>query len=240
MCSPARHRPLLAIVALLGLFAQQAPGQEAEAAVAPTEKAELPNTWYAQAVAQSEGALNVTHYWSKDDMLRAETVIHGHRAVTIVTGDTYYAYDALLRNGVAIRRSETAVAQDAERERPFGNELAAMLRQGAEKVREETLGGQTAELYQVTNKQGRKRVWVTQEESRLPIRIEMYRRATSSDQSIQFMSWIRGLPIVDDFFLPEPGIDFLLLAHGDYVAKQSAREPIGPVPVLYGDLLHGY
>jgi len=240
MCSPARHRPLLAIAALLGLFAQPAPGQEAEAVAAPTKKVELPNTWYAQNVAQTQRGLNVTHFWSKDSMLRAETVIQGHRAVTIVTKDTYYAYDALLRNGVAIQRSKLAVSQDAERERPFGNELEAMLRQGAEKVRKEALGGQAAELYQVTSKQGRKRVWVTQEKPRLPMRVEMYRRATSSDVWTQYMSWRSGFPIVDDFFRPEPGIDFLLLSYADYVAKQAEREPTGPVPVLYGDLLHGY
>ena len=240
MCSLARHRPLLAIAALLGLFAQPAPGQEAEAAVAPTEKAELPNTWYAQAVAQSEGALNVTHFWSKGDMLRAETVIAGRRVVTIVNGDTYYAYDAVLRNGVAIQRSRIAVQQDEERDRPFGNDLATILRQGAEKVREEKLGGGMAELYQVTNKRGRTRVWVTQTDPPLPMRVEMFRRATASDLATDYLSWQRGLPVGDDFFLPETGIDMQLMTLSEYVSGQADRQPTGPVPVLYGDLLHGY
>ena len=42
--------------------------------------------------------------------MRAETVIAGHRVVTIVRGETYYAYDRTLRKGVAIRRSGRAVA----------------------------------------------------------------------------------------------------------------------------------
>ncbi|MDP7572210.1 MAG: hypothetical protein QF391_11455, partial [Myxococcota bacterium] len=191
-------------------------------------------------IASTERALNVTHFWSKGDMLRAETVIAGRRVVTIVNGDTYYAYDALLRNGVAIQRSKIAVDQDAERARPFGNDLETMLRQGAEKVREEPLGGDTAVMYQLTNEKGRTRLWVRKEKPKLPMRIELYRRATATELSTDYLSWQRGLPITDDFFRPEPGINMLVLTLSDYVAKQAKREPVGPVPALYGDLLHGF
>jgi len=240
MRSHARNRPFLVIAALLGLFAQPALGQKAADEASPAEKVKLPDTWYAQAVARSERALNVTHFWSKGDKLRAETVIAGRRVVTIVNGDTYYAYDALLRNGVAIQRSETAVVQDAERDRPFGNELAAILRKGGEKIRKEPLGGGTAELYQVTNNQGRTRLWVTEETPRLPIRIEIFRRATSTNLATDYLSWQRGLPVADDFFRPESGIDMQVITLPEYVAMQADRRPIGPVPVLYADLLHGY
>ena len=240
MCSSVRTGSLIVIAALLALVAQTAFGQGAADEAPAAKKVKLPDTWYAQAVAHSDRALNVTHFWSKGDMLRAETVIAGRRVVTIVNGDTYYAYDAVLRNGVAIQRSETAVAQDGERDRPFGNDLAAILRQGAEKVREEQLGGGTAELYQVTNKRGRTRVWVTQQKPQLPMRVEMFRRATASDLATDYLSWQRGLPVGDDFFLPETGIDMQLMTLSEYVSGQADRQPTGPVPVLYGDLLHGY
>ena len=51
---------------------------------------------------------------------------------------------------------------------------------------------------------------------------------------------VGGLPIGDAFFRPDSGIEIALLTYQEYVDKQAAREPIGPVPVLYGDLLHGY
>lgn len=240
MCSSARTPSLIGIAALLALVAQTALGQEAADEAPSGKKVELPDTWYAQAVARSDRALNVTHFWSKGDMLRAETVIAGRRVVTIVNGDTYYAYDAVLRNGVAIQRSRIAVQQDEERDRPFGNDLATILRQGAEKVREEKLGGGMAELYQVTNKRGRTRVWVTQTDPPLPMRIEMFRRATASDVATDYLSWQRGLPVADDFFLPETGIEMQLMTLAEYVSGQAERRPAGPVPVLYGDLLHGY
>ena len=250
MCFPVRSRRFFVLLALCALasaaaVAQEA-GQEPGAAEGPQETAqegaarELPDTWHAQAVARTETALNVTYFWSKGDRLRAETVVAGRRVITIVTGDTYYAYDALLRTGIAVQRSERAVAQDAERDRPFGNDLAAIRRQGAEKIREEPLGGGLAELYQVTNKQGRSRLWVTKEEPQLPIRLELYRRATGTDMATDYLSWQRGLPISDDFFRPEPGINMLVITLDEYIDRQSKREPIGPAPVFYSDLLHGY
>ena len=181
MCLPVRSSRFFALLALCAVAAGSAVAQEAEQEPPAPEPVELPDTWHAQAVARTETALNVTHFWSKGDRLRAETVVAGRRVITIVNGDTYYAYDALLRTGIAVQRSERAVAQDAERDRPFGNDLAAIQRQGAEKIREESLGGGVAELYQITNKQGRSRLWVTTEEPKLPIRLELYRRATGTE-----------------------------------------------------------
>lgn len=220
------------------LLAASAAAQKADPAKAP--ETEPPDTWYAQALAHSDVGINVTHFWSKDGMLRAETVIAGRRVVTIVTHDTYYAYDLLVRTGLAIQRSPIAVREDAERGRPFGNEWQSLVRQGAEKVRDEKLGGRETELYQLTDKQGRRRVWVSKDEPRLPLRVEVFRRATAQVFVTDFLNWQRGLPIADAFFRPEDGVNMGIMTYQEYVAEQATREPIGPVPVLYGDLLHGY
>ena len=182
----------------------------------------------------------MTHFWSKSENLRAETVIAGRRVITIVTADTYYTYDLLVRTGVAIQRAPRALAQDAKRQRPFGNEFFSLERKGAELIRTEDLGGQKVDVYQLTNKDGRQRVWVSTDERRLPVRLQVFRRATSNHFQTDYLSWQRGLPISDDFFRPESGIEMAILTYKEYVDEQSAREPIGPVPVLYGDLLHGY
>lgn len=215
------------------------PGAAADEGAAIAE-AELPDTWYAQAMAHSEVGINVTHFWSKGPALRAETVMAGRRIVTIVTSDTYYAYDGLVRTGLAVQRAPLSVQQDASRSRPFGNEYFSLLRQGAEIVRSETLAGRTVEIYQVTNDDGRVRIWVPPDEKRLPLRLQVFRRATGQEFITDYINWQRGLPIVDEFFRPDPGISMLLMTYQEYVDKQAKREPLGPVPVLYGDLLHGY
>jgi hypothetical protein len=230
-----------AAAALLGLAAP-ASAQSPKQKPAPAPAAEPPkyNTWYAQALAHSEAGLNVTHFWSKDENLRAETVIAGRRIVTIVTADTYYAYDLLVRTGIAVKRSPLARKQDAERSRPFGNEFFAVQRQGAERVDQEILAGRQVAVYQVTDDEGRRRVWVTEDDMRLPLRLEVYRRATSQTFRTDFLNWQRGLPIAEEFFRPEPGVELAPLSFEEYVAKETAHEVLGPVPVLYTDLLHGY
>ncbi len=55
---------------------------------AGAQEAKEPVTWYAQALIRSEGALQVTYYWSKGRNLRVETVIGWHRVVNLVNGDT--------------------------------------------------------------------------------------------------------------------------------------------------------
>lgn len=214
--------------------------QEAAAPAEPPPPVELPDTWYAQAMAHSEVGINVTHFWSKGRNMRAETVMAGRRVVTIVTQDTYYAYDLLVRTGVAVQRAPLSVTQDAERARPFGNEFYSLERQGAELIRTETLAGRTVEIYQLTDDDGRRRIWVPPDEDRLPLRLQIFRRATSQEFITDYLNWQRGLPIGDEFFRPEPGVSMLLMTYQEYVDRQATREPIGPVPVLYGDLLHGY
>jgi outer membrane lipoprotein-sorting protein len=204
----------------------------------PPAPVEYPDTWYAQALAHSEVGLNVTHFWSKGPLLRAETVVVGRRVVTIVNGGTYYAYDGLGRSGVAVGRDPSAIEQDAERKRPFGNELAALLEQGAESVGFENLGGREVEVFRVTDDRGRRQVWVTAGEERLPLRVEVFRRQTGQTLSTDFLNWMSGISISDDFFEPESGIDFVHLSFDEYLARQADGKPLGPVPVFYTDLLH--
>jgi outer membrane lipoprotein-sorting protein len=235
------QRALAGLLAAM-LFAAPAAAQQQEAAQPQpqaTPPVEYPDTWYAQAMAHSEVGLNVTHFWSKGPLLRAETVVVGRRVITIVTGSTYYAYDGVGRIGVAVGRSPSAIEQDSERKRPFGNELSSLLRQGAESVGFETLGGRKVEVFRVTDEHGRRQIWVTTDEERLPLRVEVFRRQTGQILRTDFLNWLSGVPISDAFFEPEPGIDFLHLSIAEYVARQTEGKPPGPVPIFYTDLLHG-
>lgn len=247
-------RRVAAAMALAALAVAAAPAwaKEAEKAPAPgagkpaAKDAEQPperppmDTWYAQALAHAPIGINVTHFWSKKNKMRAETVIAGRRIVTIVDERNYIAYDLLVRTGIVIQRSELARKQDAERQRPFGNEYFSLKRQGAEYVDSETLGGRGVDLYQVTDKLGKRQVWVTQDEERLPVRIHVFLRGNGQEFTTDYLNWQRGLPILDEFFLPEPGIKLLAYSYDEFVKKQADHVPIGPVPVLYTDLLHGY
>jgi len=196
-------------------------------------------TWYAQALSRGPGGLNVTHFWSKGASLRAETVIAGHKIVTIVHRDTYFAYDVLLRNGLAITRAEKALALAVGERRPFGNEAEGILRQGAELVREEDILGRACDVFRVTDTRGRREVWVTKDAARLPLHMEIYHRTSGTRQSTDYLNWQTGLPVPDEFFEPEPEIVFERFGFEEYVRHTALEGPVGPVPVLYGDLLHG-
>lgn len=238
-------RVLLLASGLLALAAPGSAGEEPKRGSGgkkglPAGEPPPMNTWYAQALAQSPVGINVTHFWSKDRKLRAETVIAGRRIVTIVDETTYYAYDLLVRTGIAVQRSPVAIGQDAERSRPFGNELEALLRQGAELIEVDRLGGSEVEVYQITDERGRRKLWVTPDERRLPLRVFAFQRGAGREMTTDYLNWQRGLPILDAFFVPEPGVDIAVLSYDEYVAKQAERIPLGPVPVLYADLLHGY
>jgi hypothetical protein len=248
-----RRRRLLLALALAAPFAagpassqprQQQAREEAPAPPQPANEeagadAPLPNTWYAQALAYAESGINVTHFWSKDAKLRAETVIAGRRIVTIVDDDTYYAYDGLGMAGVAIGRSPEAIHLSRAGGRPFGNEVDSVLRQGGESVAVESLGGSEVEVFRVTDAAGRRQVWATRGDLQLPLRVEIFQRQRGTTLRTDFLYWQRGLPIPDAFFAPEAGIELARLSYEQYVALQAERRPVGPVPVLYYDLLHG-
>jgi outer membrane lipoprotein-sorting protein len=196
-------------------------------------------SWHAQAMAHSEDGLNVTYFWSKGPRLRSETVVSGHRVVTIVNGDFYYAYDAVTRQGVAIHRAPEAIAQDSPQRRPFGRELEILLDQGAEKVGEERHHGVLCDVYRITDDAGKRVLWITQTEPRLPVRLELFSRKSGRTRYTDYLNWLSGVPLPDDFFEPEKEIHFERYSLEDYVRRTVNEGPVGPVPVLYADLLHG-
>ena len=228
----------ISLAALLATSAAQAqpeaqPKAPQAAAAAPAEE-----TWYAERFGQSQRGLQLTHFWSKGRKLRVETSVSGVPVLTIVNGAHYYAIDALHGFGVAIERSAKALAQDARGGRPFGGELEAVRAEGGEKVDTEELGGRALDVYRVTDDTGRRQVWVTQEEPKLPVRIEFFDRASGQTSRADYLGWLRKLEIPDTFFEPDPRFKIEPVSYDDYV-KRAAKEPIGPVPVLFGDLLHG-
>jgi len=227
-----RIRIRIATVTLAALCATAA--NAADPAPAPGT-----STWFSQVLSHSDAGLNVTYFWSKGAKLRAETVIAGRRVTTIVSGSTYYAYDAVSQNGVAVSRSPKAIATDARGERPFGREFENLLSQGAERIRAEQVMGRACEVFRLTDQLGRRELWVTQDKLRLPVRVVVYRRDTQKTTTTDFVNWLTGLSIADGFFEPESSIAFQRLDFETYIQRSSTGEPIGPVPVLYTDLLVG-
>ena len=197
------------------------------------------NSWYAQTVARSSAGLNVNYFWSLGSKFRAETVVSGHKVVTIVSGDTYYAYDAVLMNGVAIRRAAAAIAADSSVGRPFGNEVELLLGEGAEKVREEILFGAPSEVYQLSDDTGRRVLWVTQDSRRLPMRVEIYNRRTGSTSYKEYFDWRIGMPISEKFFEPDSAAELRHFEFDEYIGSADDKEIMGLAPILYEHLLIG-
>jgi hypothetical protein len=190
-------------------------------------------------LSHSDTGLNVTYFWSKGARLRAETVIAGRRVTTIVSGNTYYAYDAVGQNGIAVTRSPKAIAADARGERPFGREFENLVALGAERIREEKVMGRDCEVFRLTDQWGRRELWVTKDKLRLPVRVIVYRRDTQKTTTTDFVNWLTGLSIADGFFQAESSIALERLDFDTYARRSATGEPIGPVPVLYTDLLVG-
>jgi hypothetical protein len=207
--------------------------------VAKEEDAPSVDSWYAQTIAQSPAGLNVNYFWSLGPKFRAETVAAGHKIVTIVSGDTYYAYNAVLMSGVAIRRTPEAIAADSSKRRPFGNEVEVLLSQGAERIREEILFGVPSEVYQITDDVGRRMVWVSQDSRRLPMRIEIYDRRSGSTNYKEYYGWQNGIPIAKEFFEPEPAANLKHFEFDEYIRNINNKEVMSLAPILYEELLIG-
>ena len=202
------------------------------------EKPVIPS-WYTQSYTRSDTGLTITYLWSLKSKFRAETVIRGHNLVTIVNGDTYYTYDALTMAGIAIRRAPAALAAESPDRRPFGNEGQLLIDQGGEKIREENIAGRLADVYQITDEHGRRIAWMTQDDRRLPIRIELFSRKSGSTRYKEYVDWITGLPVADAFFEPEPSIQFQHFELDEYIKHTIAKGSAATLPILYQELLHG-
>ena len=237
----ASHRPtaiglarLMVGLALSALLAHPVAAEEDEG----VEKTAIAS-WYAQTVTRGDAGLNVTYLWSLKSKFRAETVARGHKLVTIVNGDTYYMYDALAMTGIAIRRAPAALSADSPERRPFGNELQTLINQGGEKIREESIAGKQAEVYQFTDESGRRIVWATQDDRRLPIRIELFSRKSGSTRHKEYVDWASGFEASAAFFEPEPGIQFERFELDEYIENTLAKGSAATFPIIYQELLHG-
>ena len=237
----AGHRPIAIGLArmMVGLALAALVAQPAAAEKDTDIESSATPSWYAQTFARSDTGLNVSYLWSLKSKFRAETVSRGHRLVTIVNGDTYSVYDALTMTGITIRRAPAALAAESPDRRPFGNEAQILIDQGGEKIREESIGGKLAEVYQITDESGRRIVWVTQDDRRLPIRVEVFSRKSGSTRYKEYVDWVSGLPVTDAFFEPESNIQFERFELEEYLKKALEKGSAVTIPILYGELLHG-
>jgi hypothetical protein len=211
------------------------------AAAAEQKKDEKPDiqSWYTQSYTRSDTGLTITYLWASNAKFRAETVIRGHNLVTIVKGDTYYVYDTLTMTGIAIRRAPAAIAADRANRRPFGNEAQILIEQGGEKIREESIAGKQANVYQMTDETGRRIVWATQDDQQLAIRVELFNRETASTRYKEYVDWVNGLIISDKFFEPGPDVQFKRFELDAYIESTLANDPASMIPIIYPELLHG-
>ena len=151
----------------------------ADPAPAPAPAAAAPRPGSRRSLSHSDAGLNVTYFWSKGAKLRAETVIAGRRITTLVSGNTYYAYDAV---GAERCRDHPQPEGDRRgRSRSSGRSGASSRtwrRQGAERVRDEEVMGRACEVFRLTDQLGRRELWVTKDKLRLPVRVVVYRRDT--------------------------------------------------------------
>ena len=182
--------------------------------------------------------MRVDQLWSLGPLFRGFTVMGGNPILTLVNGERYTTLNPAIGSGVSIERSPRAIQQDSQRERPFGNELDEMLADGAEKVREETLGVQKCDLYRVTDARGRRELCVTQDADQVPLLLRVWDRKSGRSMESRYVGWSKGFPVKPAFFEPDPRSQIEHLSYQEYL-RRRVRGPIGPAPPMHGELLHG-
>jgi hypothetical protein len=199
----------------------------------------LAGTWHAERITSGSAPVRVERLWSKGPWLHAEVVFNGHPILTLVKADRYVMIDAITSKGISIQRSPKAIAQDVGRARPFGNEREAISLRGGEKVKTEGTGDAACDLYRLTDQAGRREVCVSAGAEPLPVFSRAWDRATSSETETRYLSWMKDVEIADAFFSADPRVALESFTYEAYLAK-AQREPVGPAPALYPELLHGY
>ena len=196
--------------------------------------AEGPISWSALSLRRTDAGVQATQFWSKGPMLRSETVLGGHKVVTLVRGEDYVAYDAFSRRGISIKRHPDAVALDTPDRRPFGNEYELLLARGAEPV-----GDQDGRIgsFRLTDDFGRRELQVTLDADHVPLRLEVWHRQSNQRSIIDYANWQNSLAIPDTFFEPEADVELESLSLEEYLALSASPEPVKSIPVLHGDLL---
>jgi outer membrane lipoprotein-sorting protein len=198
-----------------------------------------PETWHAETLTSSPRGVQATQYWSKGPgRMRAETVVAGHRLVTIVNGDVYYAVNATLGSAVAIKRSERAIAETKKRPRLVGIEGFMIRERGGEKIGSEPISGRMCDVYKQTDSDGRRQVWVQQDgDDLLPLRVEFYNRRAGALIRTDYVQWAAGLELPDRLFEPDPRFSLVELEYEEFVSGKGDTPFM--VPVLHANLLHG-
>lgn len=228
----------LVLLASVGLAAKEKPAGGEEGKPKPAA-GQGDSGLYASTFGRSGADHRVVHYWSKGALFRSETIITGHPIVTIVNGDFYYTLDTLVALGVAIRRDPQAIAADGEHSRPFANDLEEIIAAGGEKIRSEVLFGVEVDVYRITDEEGRRTLWVTQDEMRLPVRLESYERKSARTGRLDWVNWMPGIAIPDSFFEPPARIRLERFdSYEDYIARFKDG-PVPSVPVLFREFLRG-
>ncbi len=196
--------------------------------------------WYALRITRGDAGIIVTHFWSTGRSMRAEAVLSGVLIQQIVSGEWYYVIDDVRGTGIAVRRSAAALEYDRSNPgvRPFGNEAADLIARGAELVREEQVGDRKAKVYRLTDEQGRHEIWVTDDASALPVRIDSTDRSSGAHVITDYVDWLSAIQASAAFFEPDPRVQIERIEYDEYMDRAS-RERLGPAPVLFGDLLHG-
>lgn len=197
-----------------------------------------PKRLYASAFVSGRSGYRIIHYWSDGPKMRAETLIGGHPITTIVRGDQYLVFDRLTNKGLAITRAKQAQSSKSKGARLFGNDWVAIRDAGGELVEETKLSGTDVEVWQLTDTVGSRKVWVTRDGARLPLRVETFDRKSSDTVTLDYSNWTLDLDMPKAFFEAAPEVDFERFGYEEFVKKAQA-ERVGTVPVLYPDLLHG-
>jgi hypothetical protein len=195
-----------------------------------------PETWYTERLMSSGGAPTIEHLWSKGPWLRSELVVGGQPIVQLVKGERYVIVNRLQRSGIAIQRSPAAIAKDAAGKRPFADDRDRIVAAGGERVGTQKLGGQDCDLYRVTDGDGRRETCVTP--GGLPVRTEMWHRASGASSSASYLSWASQMQLPDEFFEPGPGVTLEEYGYDQYL-EAVRKGPVGPAPPLHSYLLHG-
>jgi hypothetical protein len=194
-----------------------------------------PPVWHAESITESPVGVSFSTFWSKGRSLRAYTVIQGRPVLTLVHGDWYYAIDELGGKGIGVQRSPRALQEDAKAERPFGNEAEFVIRGGGEVIRSENEGSIKVNVWRLTDDYARREVWVPAEGARIPLRVDTFDRQMGVERRVRYVAWSRDIELPDRFFEPDPRFQIERFTYQQYLERTTQ----GPVPVLYGELLHG-
>ena len=132
------------------------------------------------------------------------------------------------------------MALDVPFRRPFGNEAIRLIELGAEIVGEENYHGREANVYRLTDGLGRRTIWASKDALNIPLHVEIYSRRTGQTQATDYLDWLTGLAIRDSYFDVDPSVEITSYEFEEYGYFMAKSGSVGPVPVLYTDLLRGY